>query len=133
MAEAGTSMSCGCLVESFIATEVKKYFSENYKGISEYKILKNIKGTHYLPYDIFLPDYNIFIEIQGIHHYQRISYWHKEIKDFEYQEEKDLLKKNYAENHGIFVEVDLRKILTSEDAINLILKYVKGADECKQV
>lgn len=132
----GTVKSCGCLSESFIASELKKYFFENYKAHTEYKILKNPNTNFYLPYDIYIPKGDkpeingIYIEINGKQHYSPHR-WNelqaKEngttlVQEFEYQKYRDKLKKEFAKANGIFIEIDLRKIKFLEQAI----KYVEN-------
>lgn len=120
----GCQKSCGCLTESYIATMCKKYFYENYKSISEYRIVKNPKTNYYLPFDIFIPDYNLFIEIQGQQHYVKVN-WFNDDDSFEELKNRDKIKKEFAEINGKYVEIDLRKIKTSEEAIEIILKSMK--------
>lgn len=130
--------SCGCLSEPFLASQLKKYFVENYNAETEYNILKNPNTNHYLPYDIYIPRgeslniNGIYIEINGKQHYS-LSGWHglqseknntSPEKEFYYQKEKDNLKKKFARKNGAYVEVDLRKIGTTEEAIRYIEKKI---------
>lgn len=130
----GKTKSCGCLNESFIASELKNHYIKKYNAIKEYKILKNPKTNHYLPYDIYIPNNNIFIEIQGGQHYF-LHRWHKLLairngttpeSEFRQQKILDNLKKKYAKKNGYFIAVDLRKIKTVENAI----KYIDKKIEC---
>lgn len=120
----GDTKSCGCLSESWIASELKKYFKDYYEGIPEYKILKNPKTEYYLPYDIYLPNENVFIEIQGQQHYREVSNWHNEKNTYDDLRNRDKLKKQYANKNGTFIEIDLRKIKTVEKAIEKIEKVI---------
>lgn len=119
-----TVKSCGCLSESWIAKETKTYFEKKYNSISEYKIFKNKKTNHFLPYDIYIPSLNIFIEINGQQHYEYISSWHRNRETFKYSRYKDKLKKRYAEKNGTFIEIDLRKIRDVEQVIEKIEKVI---------
>ncbi|HEY5588002.1 MAG TPA: zinc-ribbon domain-containing protein [Candidatus Paceibacterota bacterium] len=120
--------------ESKIATRVRdfcnNYFGEN-NIIEEYRIFTNPKTNRYLPYDIYLKHYNIFIEISGSQHYKVQGYHVKEAKrkgitpqeEFEYSQYKDKIKKEYAEQHGIFLEYDISKWtyeMIVEDIKNII-------------
>lgn len=136
----------GCLIcsdskkESNIANKLKSYILNKYKSNQEYKIIKNPDSNKWLPYDIYIyggkdPKINgFYIEIHWLQHY-KITWWHKKIskrkgitseEEFEYQKYKDKLKKNFAKKNGIYIEVDLRKIKTTEQAIeyveNILLK-----------
>lgn len=82
-----------------------------------------------LPFDFYLPDYNLCIEYQGEQHYRPVTFngCSKVIakNKFEMQKIKDKIKKEYCINNGIsFLEISykefnhLEKILESK-----ILKY----------
>ncbi len=120
--------------ESSIATELKSYILSKYNSKEEYQILKNDTTNRWLPYDIYIfggenPEVNgIYIEIHWEQHY-KITWWHKKIaenknitpeEEFEYQKYKDRLKKNFAKKNGTYIEIDLRKIKTIEQAIGYV-------------
>lgn len=113
----GKTKSCGCLVESWVAKETKKYFSEKYGAITEYQECINPMTGHFLPYDIYIPN-GIYIEIQGPQHYEKNHF----LQDFENRKSLDKVKKKHAQENGIFIEVDIRKYNTPEKAI----KYIKS-------
>lgn len=119
------------LIESYIATELKDYCIKNYEAKLEYKICMNPDTTHYLPYDIYIPagdDPEIngyYVEVHGQQHYKFNNYYHKTIEEFDYQKHKDKLKKKFAEKYGSYVEIDLRKIKTYENAIDYITNKIK--------
>ena len=136
----GTTKSCGCLSESYISHELKKYCKKTFDSKTEYKIVKNNKTNYYLPYDIYIPlgensEINgVYIEIHGKQHYE-ICFWHNELskknkttpeKELKYQKDKDKIKKNFAKKNGTYIEIDLRKIKTLEEAIEFI--YSKCGD-----
>lgn len=127
----GNSVSCGCLNQSFVSLELKNYFIKNYGAISEYKIFKNPETNHYLPFDIYIPhgenpDLNgFYIEVHGEQHYKFIQYWHKKEEEFEYQKHKDRIKRKFARKHGTYIEIDLRKIKTTEESIEYIGKIIE--------
>jgi len=111
--------------ESSIATNLKQYYSENFGAFTEYEECINPKTGKYLPYDIFIPKYNdqgydIFIEVQGHQHYRFNYFWHKTLEDFKYQQYKDRIKRKYAEQNGIYIEIDLRQKTPIEDIIQKI-------------
>lgn len=45
-------------------------------------------------------------------------------EEFEYQKKKDRMKRKFARKHGVYIEVDLRKIKTVEEAIQHIENYL---------
>lgn len=126
--------SCGCLLESFIVGKLKKYFSDNYNAKIEYRILRNPKTKQWLPYDIYIPkgknkDINgIYIEVNGKQHYE-LNLLHKKMakrnnttpeQELKHLQRRDTLKKNFAQKSGSYIEVDLRKIKSVEQAIEYI-------------
>lgn len=127
----GDTQSCGCISESFISTNIKRYCLKNHNAKTEYNICKNPITNRYLPYDIYIYQgknrklNGIYIEINGVQHYE-INNWHvlqskrrgtTPETEFENQRYKDKLKKNFAKKNGIYIEIDLRKIKTTEEAI----------------
>lgn len=127
-----TSKESGCKQcsderqESTIATELKFYFANNYHAKNEYKILRNSETNYWLPFDIYIPagsDSYIngyYIEIHGRQHYEFSVYHHKTIKEFEDSQHRDKIKKKFARKNGIYIEIDLRKIRTVEEATNFV-------------
>ncbi len=137
--KSGVTKSCGCQRESFISTELKKYFKENLNAETEYKILKNPKTNQWFKCDIYIPygenqELNgFYIEIHGGQHY-KLSGWHKKKskinnttpeEEFEYQKHKDKMKKKYCRKNGYYIEVNLLKIKTVEDAIEYVEEKIK--------
>lgn len=122
--------------ESKIANELKSYILNKYDAKEEYPIFINPETNCFLPFDIYIfggnnPKINgVYIEIHWYQHY-RLDTWHKRLankkrttpeEEFEYQKHKDRLKRKFARKNGIYIEIDLRKIKTTEQAI----KYVES-------
>jgi Fe-S cluster assembly iron-binding protein IscA len=84
------------------------------KGEKEiFKVLKRININFYqqykfancklklpLPFDFYIPNYNICIEYQGIQHYEPVIFFGGE-KQFKLQQKLDQIKKNYCNNNNI--------------------------------
>lgn len=119
--KAGLIVSCGCASESGIAYQVKSFFSQRYKAITEYKAVRNPQTGKWLRFDLFVYP-NIFIEINGKQHYQYIPYFHRTYEKFKYQKHTYKIKKDFAKRSGILIEIDLRKIKTLEQAIEYVEK-----------
>lgn len=122
-------VSCGCLRESYVASEIKKYFGKNYNGVSEYKIVKNPKTGFYLPYDLYLPDEKIFVEVMGRQHYKYVEFFHREKNSFKELKYRDGVKRRYAKKNGIYIEINLGKIKEPEEAISIIISVIKGENK----
>lgn len=123
--KSGHCNSCGCMRESFMATELKNYFSKHYTSIVEYKKIKNPKTGSYLKYDIYISDYNVFIEIHGRQHYEYVEHFHKNKQEFKNLKERDKTKKKYANKNGVYIEIDLRVFKDVGVAIDYIEKIIK--------
>lgn len=128
----GGQKSCGCLTESYLASELKKYFKKNKNAQVEKKLFKNPETNQWLRCDIYIPE-NIFIEVHGSQHY-KIGGWHRlqaeknmTTAEHEYnnQKHRDNLKKIFCEERGKYIEIDLRKFKTPMDAINYIENILK--------
>ena len=125
----GHSTSCGCRTESSIALELKKYCIKYYKADKkENREFINPHTGYALPFDIYIPNGRVFIEIHGRQHYI-LNGWHylaakkngtTPEEELEYQKKKDRMKRKFARKNGTYIEVDLRKIKTTEDAIEYV-------------
>ena len=93
-------------------------------NIEKTKILVNDITGYFLPFDIYIPYKKIFIEVNGVQHYENNKYFYKNTSDFEYRKKLDRIKRKYARQNGIYVEIDLRKIKTVEKAIEIINNYL---------
>ena len=79
---------------------IEKFLIENnyhYKFQKKFNDCKNIKQ---LPFDFYLPDYNILIEYDGEHHYKAISI-HGGEEAFRKRIYNDDIKNNYCSNNNI--------------------------------
>lgn len=81
---------------------VEEYLSTFCKFKTQHNTLycTNPTTNFQLPYDIEITDKKTLIEIQGEQHFKFIEYFHGTIENFEYQQKKDEIKKNYAESKG---------------------------------
>ena len=64
------------------------------------KRFKQCKNKRQLPFDFYLPDYNICIEFDGRQHYKSIEYFGGE-KHLEYVQYNDKIKTEYCLNNNI--------------------------------
>lgn len=120
----GASISCGCSSESFIATELKKYFCNFHNAISEYRLVKSPETNYWLRNDIYIPE-NIYVEVHGIQHYKYKPFFHKSKSEFEHRQFIDKYKENYIiRMGGIYIEVDLRKIKSVDEAIEYVESFL---------
>jgi len=93
--------------ESKLAKELKEYFSSNYSAISEYRELNSPTSGKSMPYDIYIPEYKIYVEVQGQQHYKEYDGYYK--GEFKKIQKRDQIKKKHAQANGIYVAIDIRK------------------------
>jgi len=93
--------------------------TEKIKSIRQ-KRFEDCKHKKQLPFDFYLPDYNICIEFHGQQHYKPVQYWGG--KDFLMtQQLRDKIKQNYCKNNNIVLLV----INHNENIINKLTNYFK--------
>ncbi len=129
----GKCKSCGCLRESFIASELKKYFVENHGAKAEYKLFQNAETKQYYKCDIVILKHNIYIEVHGQQHY-KLNAWHRRgarfknttpEEEFEKQKKRDKLVRKYCRQKGIYIEINIEK----EKDLNAIISYIESKIE----
>lgn len=112
------------IMKSYIHIRV----SSGEKAISDFLIDKNItfipqyrfedcKNINSLPFDFYLPDYNMCIEFDGAQHSQVVKAWGGE-EGLKIRQENDAIKNRYCLNKNIHL---LRIPYTKESDISLIL------------
>lgn len=112
--------------ESKMASKLKTLCKSKYPDtITEYKIVRNPNTGKLLSYDIYIPSLNVFIEINGAQHYNLNRKFHASVDDLLSQYERDNVKELYAVANGRYIDIDLRKISTTEEAMKLI-EYGRG-------
>lgn len=84
---------------------IQDYFDKhNIKYKIQY-MFEDCKITRAMPFDFYLPNYNLCIEVQGEQHYHFVRFGgmsqHKSIERFIEQRDRDKTKKEYCENKGI--------------------------------
>ena len=108
-----------CTIDCFINGNVKhpfltrsngeriaeEYFKTNNITYYAEKTFPDCKDKQVLPYDFYLPDYKIILEIMGKQHEEPVEFFGGE-KQFEIRQKHDKIKKDYAINNGYkFLEI----------------------------
>lgn len=102
--------------ESFLQEKVRLYLEEIFGKndiVHEYKCTicpVNPKTNQKLPFDNEVISQKLIVEVMGLQHYKATSWTNSLAKKYnvtpseiiEYQQEKDLYKKNYALSHGYY-------------------------------
>lgn len=85
------------------------------------KRFSDCRCVYPLPYDFYLPNFNLLIEMQGEQHY-KISRWsrnlEKNLKQFEQIQKRDSIKKQFAVDNGYrFLEISYEEINQIEEIL----------------
>ena len=102
-------------------TFIKSILNENHvKFIMNYKE-QNLKDKKPLEFDFKLNDQNIFIEFNGIQHYQNIDFFNN---DLQYVQKHDKMKIDYCkENNYPFLIIPYN--ISNEDQKKLLLEFLQ--------
>lgn len=95
---------CGCprCNSSKGENRIALYLHTNKVTYIKEKRFKECKDKNPLPFDFYLPDYNICIEFQGKQHYEPVNFFIKHQKDsFELRLLHDKIKRDYCKEHNI--------------------------------
>lgn len=88
--------SCSCK-ESSGETIIREYLDEHQIAYTTQERFKDCRDKRALPFDFFLPDYNICIEFDGQHHFQDLEGY----SDLETVQRHDRIKTEYCDAHHI--------------------------------
>lgn len=122
-------MRCGCQKcssykgEEEIAKILKK---NNIKFIQQHKF-KDCKDKNLLPFDFYLPDYNLAIEFQGNQHYNYKVFFFNNYDEFLLLKHHDWLKRKYCkDNHINYLAIKYNELKNIEEIIcTSITMYIK--------
>lgn len=102
--------------------EIEKYFIKNNIGYSrEYRFDKclNPKTNKKLPFDFYLPKYNMVIEYHGEQHYKRTGHFEQRAGGLKGLQCRDQIKKEFClQNNILYIEISYKEF----ENINKILK-----------
>lgn len=100
---AAKTLSCGCRRnskwEEFIDSYLKS-LNISFEREKRFEDCKNIQQTDMLPFDFYIPEKNIVLEYDGLHHFEPVSYWGGEEK-FIITQRNDKIKNDYCKRNNI--------------------------------
>ena len=121
----GHTLSCGCRHQSKWEIFINDFLiSLNIEFIPQKRFsdCTNHKGSDMLPFDFYVPSYNLIIEYDGEHHFQPVKGWGGEEK-FMITQQNDYIKDNYCKSNNITL-LRLPYTYTEEDIKNEILNVL---------
>ena len=81
------------LIEMFPATPFKRVFDEHYLNYKKQKLF----------FDFFVPEINVFFEIQGRQHTEFVKHFHGDKSKFLGQKNRDVLKLEYVQLNDLYL------------------------------
>lgn len=117
---------CGICTKSKGEEYIKLYLdNKKINNIREYKFDDCIGIKRKLPFDFYLPDYNMCIEFQGIQHYKPVEIFGG-LKKFKEQQINDNIKRKYCKNNNIYLlEISYKDIESISEILDKVF-YEKG-------
>ena len=115
----------GCPIcrESLGERAISNFLEKNNISHIKQKKFKDCKFINQLPFDFYLPDYNLCIEYDGIQHFKPMKMFGGE-KEFKKTKIKDDIKNKYCSEHNIkLIRIsDINKI--NEELFNTVNKLI---------
>lgn len=107
---------------------IKSYFTKrNIEFIPQYKIQiqeMSMFGINKPKIDFFLPQYNTFVEFNGIQHYEYNPFFHENEEDFQKQLDRDKRLRQYCKQRGInLIEIKYNQIDKIDKILDKKLKH----------
>lgn len=96
--KSGSVKSCGCLKSSY-EDLIAKILDDNKIKYEKQKYFKNCKDEKILPFDFYIPELNLLIEMQGEQHFKAVSFWGGE-EGLIKRQYHDKIKKDFCKNSG---------------------------------
>jgi very-short-patch-repair endonuclease len=110
----------GCC-ESKGERKIKQLLNNNNIQYIRQKIFDKCIDKTTLPFDFFLPNYNLCIEYDGKQHFEKIDYWGGE-ENLKYIQNHDNIKNDFCENNNI----NLLRISYKDDIEKKLIEYGLG-------
>lgn len=120
-AQHGGQMCSNCKdTESIGERRIRMYLELNHICFEQEKWFPDCRDTRPLPFDFYLPDYNMIIEFDGEQHYKQGHFTHSNLS---YIQAHDAIKNKYCNNNNIeLIRIPYWDINKIEDILNDKLK-----------
>lgn len=105
----GTVKSCGCLKSSY-AQKIQNVLEKNNIVFEKEKRFSECRDKLSLPFDFYIPEINMLVEMQGQQHFIPVKFWGSD-DGLELRKNHDQIKEEYCKKHGY----RLLKIMYDDD------------------
>jgi very-short-patch-repair endonuclease len=120
---------CGCRKcnKNIGENAIRNFLTKNNIEFEEQKRFKDCKNIKPLPFDFYLPQYNLCIEFDGKQHFIPTDFKsnlteEEKLKSFELLQIRDNIKTDYCKNNNI----NLLRIKYTENIEEKLIKYFKN-------
>ena len=109
---------CPICVQSKGESSIKNYLDNNNINYYQQKTFENCKNIQALPFDFYLPDYNICIEYDGIQHFKSVEYFGGDDK-LKYTINNDKIKNDFCKKNKIkMIRISYKQIKNIEKILS---------------
>lgn len=112
---------CSKCHESKGERKIRVFFEQHHILYENQKRFKDCKDKNTLPFDFYLPDYNICIEYDGSQHFQEMKLWESDKSNLKIRQKHDQIKTEYCKQNNIKL---VRIPYTEYNNIENILKSI---------
>lgn len=91
---------CSQMIKSKSVYMIEQCLTNNHIKFDKEHKFNDCRNILPLPFDFFLPDFNVCIEYDGVQHFKPIGFWGGE-KGLREQQIRDKIKDEYCHNNGI--------------------------------
>lgn len=113
---------CPKCKESQGERKIRDYLEAHNIRFEAQKRFTNCKDKRTLPFDFYLPDYNMCIEFNGVQHYKRNEQFMRNEEKYDYMKNHDYIKKEYCKKENIrLVIIPYTQLNTINKILNQIL------------
>lgn len=99
--------------------EIKKYLLENHISLVHQCKFDNCRDVNLLPFDFFLPEYNLCIEYDGVQHFEPVDVFGGE-EGLRYTQRHDAIKNNFCATN----KIDLLRIRYDQNIYNTLKEFL---------
>ena len=112
---------CPSCKKSIMENKISELLKSKNVIFNRQKIFEKCKNINYLPFDFFLPEYNLVIEYNGKQHYEPIKWFGGEETLFYIKNNDEIKKKFCIENNINYVEISYKENNKIKNIIDGIL------------
>ena len=111
----------------FVLNVCEDQLGKNYVIEQTFDWLRNPKTNHNLYIDIYYPELNLAIEVDGKQHYDFVPLFHNNIEDLHESQERDKIKAEFLKEHNIDL-IRFKYNARCKDIIKTLSQYLQSRE-----